>query len=277
MSLLPSRIQVQTEPYQQLVVLHSVRFIKSQCPGDTTTKHLIDGYNLVNKKTTVNSDFDSYIGNAMRDPHIIVAETRIGSPDSVGGAACLEFANTVENYRLDSSPDLFSRYEDLLPWSQQQGLVQESTSTRLSRTAETDASQAADVFAAAKALRARIYRVFSAIAHGREPATADIFTLNRELSWALAHLQLEGSEGRYNWFWRDQATCLDSVLWPVLRSAAELLAAPDLERLRQCNGHDCTWLFLDRSKNRSRRWCEMQVCGNRAKSRRHYARSRAPA
>jgi predicted RNA-binding Zn ribbon-like protein len=195
----------------------------------------------------------------------------------VSGAVCLEFANTIENYRLDNPLDFFSRYEDMLAWSLDQGLVSEATSAHLSRKAEADASQAADVFAAAKVLRARIYRVFSAIAHGIEPARADVSSLNRELSGALTHLQLEGSEGRYRWFWCDQATRLDSLVWPVLRSAAELLVAPGLQRLRQCNGDKCTWLFLDRSKNRSRRWCHMQICGNRAKSRRHYARSRAPA
>jgi len=64
------------------------------------------------------------------------------------------------------------------------------------------------------------------------------------------------------------------VLWPVAHDAAELLASDQLPRLRECAADDCCWLFLDESKNRSRVWCDMRVCGNRAKARRHYARTR---
>ena len=68
------------------------------------------------------------------------------------------------------------------------------------------------------------------------------------------------------------------MLWPVAWSAAELLAQGPLERIRECPGQDtCGWLFLDLSKNASRRWCDMRVCGNRAKARRHYERTLAPA
>lgn len=56
------------------------------------------------------------------------------------------------------------------------------------------------------------------------------------------------------------------------RSALSLMAAREVERLRICP--NCDWLFLDRSKNRSRTWCDMAVCGNRAKARLHYARKR---
>ena len=78
------------------------------------------------------------------------------------------------------------------------------------------------------------------------------------------------------WAWND-SDAPTSPLWPVLRSAADLLTSDELRLLRECAAETCTWLFLDRSRNHSRRWCAMQVCGHRAKARRHYRRKRAAA
>jgi predicted RNA-binding Zn ribbon-like protein len=73
--------------------------------------------------------------------------------------------------------------------------------------------------------------------------------------------------------WRDaDRTDLDRVLWEAAASAADLLTSPDLARVKTCPGAGCAWLFLDRSRNGTRRWCDMSVCGNRAKARRHYSR-----
>jgi len=66
---------------------------------------------------------------------------------------------------------------------------------------------------------------------------------------------------------------------PVARTGMPLASAvalsalalmPDARRVRVCQ--NCRWLFLDRSRNGSRRWCDMAVCGNRQKARRHYQR-----
>ena len=65
------------------------------------------------------------------------------------------------------------------------------------------------------------------------------------------------------------------LLSPVLWSAADILVSADLKRLRQCANKRCLWLFFDDSKNRTRRWCSMQACGNRAKAQRHYLRQKA--
>ena len=75
----------------------------------------------------------------------------------------------------------------------------------------------------------------------------------------------------------DDEGALDRPLWPVLRSAAALLTSDDIARIRECAAERCAWLFIDHSRNRSRRWCDMRDCGNRAKARRHYARAKARA
>jgi predicted RNA-binding Zn ribbon-like protein len=112
-------------------------------------------------------------------------------------------------------------------------------------------------------------------ARSRTPAAADLARLNAALAAALPHLRLAPRAGGYDWVWDGRGDDLASPLWPILRSAADLLASPDLARVRECDGEDCTWLFLDYSRNRSRRWCSMASCGNRAKARRHYQRHAA--
>ncbi len=89
----------------------------------------------------------------------------------------------------------------------------------------------------------------------------------------MAHLAVAPDRLSYGWRWRGAAEDLQSPLWPIARSAAELLTGPELDRVREC-GH-CSWLFLDTSKNRRRRGCRMEVSGNRAKSARHYSRKKA--
>ncbi|MGR9135296.1 CGNR zinc finger domain-containing protein [Rhizobium leguminosarum] len=63
-----------------------------------------------------------------------------------------------------------------------------------------------------------------------------------------------------------------SVAAATAHSALRLIAMPDPQRMKICG--NCGWLFIDRSKNRSRAWCDMAVCGNRAKANRHYRRKK---
>jgi predicted RNA-binding Zn ribbon-like protein len=93
----------------------------------------------------------------------------------------------------------------------------------------------------------------------------------------MQHARLiPGANGALAWDWEDEGGSADLMLWPIARSAADVLTSPrELARVRQCPGAGCGWVFLDETKNRSRRWCDMDVCGNRAKARRHYARAHA--
>ena len=121
-------------------------------------------------------------------------------------------------------------------------------------------------------MREAIFEVFAARARGAPPPAGALRTLNKELPTALARLRLVAGGGGYRTEWEDK-DALDRMLWPVVRSVAELLTSDDLDRVRECAADNCAWLFLDRSKNRSRRWCDMAVCGNRAKVRRFRERS----
>jgi len=91
----------------------------------------------------------------------------------------------------------------------------------------------------------------------------------------MGRSQVIPTDAGFTWVWAEGGRALDCMLWPVARSAADLLTAGELPAIRQCQGSQCGWLFLDTSRNRTRVWCDMRVCGNRAKARRHHARLRA--
>ncbi len=188
---------------------------------------------------------------------------------------CLDFVNTI-SWRTRAQPhERLTSYADLVAWSQDAGVITEHQAQRLLKDAARHPAGAAAVFERAIALREAIYRIFSTVAGGRAPEPADVATLNEALSETTSRLQLAWTAGGFVWSWAGDGDSLEPMLWPVARSAAELLTASESSRVGVCAGEGCGWLFFDSSKNRSRRWCAMEDCGNRAKARRHYRRSRA--
>jgi predicted RNA-binding Zn ribbon-like protein len=117
-----------------------------------------------------------------------------------------------------------------------------------------------------------LQRVFEKTAAGEPPGPA-LDDFNELLSEALRHLRIAVTGGLGSWDWRGRGENLESVLWPVVWAAAALLASPEVERLRVCGGPDCGWMYVDRSRNGLRRWCQMETCGTREKSRRRQRRT----
>jgi len=95
--------------------------------------------------------------------------------------------------------------------------------------------------------------------------------LNAAVGEAYAHLQVRAVTEGYDLVWPAPSD-LRAPLWPVVKSAVDLLVSGEA-RLRACASDTCGWLFIDESKNRSRRWCSMRDCGNRAKVRRFRAKA----
>jgi predicted RNA-binding Zn ribbon-like protein len=193
-----------------------------------------------------------------------------------GGVVCLDFVNTVGSRLTDRHSEYLRSYEDLLDWARQAGLLAPED---LFRQAALDPHGAQDTLSRALALREAIHQVVSRAIAGESQDESDLSALNRELSVALSHLRVMPADGTYTWGWdrsEDQGkTPLDSPLWPVAQSAAELLTSERLGRVKVCAGEGCGWIFLDESRNFSRRWCDSRDCGNRERVRRHLARKRA--
>ncbi len=187
-----------------------------------------------------------------------------------GGRLCLDFANTVDKRPTRDARDLLSAYADLASWSTQSGILSSADEKRLRRQAEQRLGEARTALAHARSLRETIFHLFCAIAEGRSPAK-HLASLEPELAGAFR----DPAVRPYELIWRDDAQKLDGMLGPVVRSTVELLTSRDRDRVRICAADSCAWLFLDTSRNRSRRWCDMTVCGNRAKAKRHYQRQRS--
>jgi predicted RNA-binding Zn ribbon-like protein len=200
----------------------------------------------------------------------------------VAGDPALDLVNTVDWTSGGLVEDRLSAYDRFAQWAEGAEIVV----PRLAAHFQTEARARPD--AAAKALREAVRlrwvlrQIFVAVARGESVTTLRATSdLNALLTESLSHLQLAGkspaNEGAapLQWSWRDAASRLDSLLWPVVRSAAELLASDEANQIHECGGTDCGWMYVDRSRNGLRRWCEMESCGTREKSRQRAQRRAA--
>lgn len=187
----------------------------------------------------------------------------------VGGRLCLDFINTVGGRAGPATVlrDKLTDYRDLLEWSRLAGIANPTESRNLARLFASHRQHAEATLARAVLLREALYRIFKSAIKGRRLSRNDLDTLSRELRIARARERLTHIRGAFCWTFEDEPA-LDRILWPISLSAAELLISSDMSRLRQCGGEECGWMFLDTSRNRSRQWCDMKDCGNRAKVRR---------
>lgn len=200
-------------------------------------------------------------------------ERSFGESNLETESLCLDFANTADWHASDHPQEKLNTYADLVSWANRVGVLTDRQAQYLSREAARRPFDAAAVLEQAVALREAIYRVFSALAAGRSPKADELSVLNVAIPRALARLQIIRTTDGFSWGWTGERSELDRMLWPVAQSAADLLTSEKLNRVGQCaDDRGCGWLFLDMSRNRSRRWCDMKDCGNRAKAKRHYHR-----
>jgi len=200
--------------------------------------------------------------------------SRAGVLPLVGGAPCLDFANTSSGRGTTLLQEHLRSFDHLLVWSAHAGLTTRAERQRLSRLAAQRPAAATRVLRRALALREAIHAAGAALASATPPPAPALAVINRELAAAMEHACLRPADGGFAWDWAAAPAELDRVLWPLVRSAADLLVTPLRDRVKQCPAHGCGWIFLDMTKNRSRRWCEMEVCGTRHKIRRYRDRRR---
>lgn len=190
----------------------------------------------------------------------------------IGGSLCLDFANTVGNARNQPiATEYLTSYHNLLDWTYQAGLVTDEEVNKLDMKSRTDPADASKVLHRAQKLREAIYQIFSAISAGATPLDTDLSLLNEEVSRSLHNARIVVTPTGYAWGWVEVEE-LDAMIGPVARAAAEVLTSPSLRRVRECASQTCSWIFLDETKNHSRRWCNMKTCGNVDKVNRFRAR-----
>jgi predicted RNA-binding Zn ribbon-like protein len=186
----------------------------------------------------------------------------------VGGDPALDFVNTEDG---DPPSECLRNYGDLISWSVRAGLLSADEGERLTGGARRRPEEAEAVYRDALGLRGALYGVFRNVAEGGDVPERALETVRGYEREALSRGRLVRRDQRFGWTWDDEGD-LARMLWPVVHAATGLLTSGDLDRLKLCAG--CYWVFLDASRNRSRRWCTMEVCGTDEKMRRYVAKRR---
>lgn len=191
-----------------------------------------------------------------------------------GGHPALDFANTVDNRPSPRRKELLNSCADLIAWARQAGLLSSRQAATLSRQARRSPDQARELLRRAVTLREALYETLSARVAGKPLPGAALATVNRVLPGVLKRSHLVRENGGFKWEFSGATPRLEQLLWSIGRVIADFLTSENLPSLRECAADECGWLFLDHSRNRSRRWCNMKVCGNRDKVRRFRRRGR---
>lgn len=185
-----------------------------------------------------------------------------------GGHPALDFVNTLDERPADPPRERLRAYEDLLRFGRQSGVLDDRAARALARVARAEPGSAARALGAAIALRENLFRLLHSHSVGGRRDRDALEFLDRAARRAYQHRRLVLSSEEARWIWNDETA--EAIVWRLADSAISLVTSDLLSRVRTCEGSGCLWLFLDMSRQRNRRWCDMTVCGNRAKARRHY-------
>ncbi|MFN2644609.1 MAG: ABATE domain-containing protein [Burkholderiales bacterium] len=191
-----------------------------------------------------------------------------------GGELCLDFCNSGQGARGSRAEEWITDYGALVAWLQAAGVLTSRQAGALRSAAERAPQEADRVWCRALGFREALARLLLVRAQDKAPPAEDLRALEAEYARTARHGRLASTEEGFRWTLDAQADELDLTLRPIVESAISLMTAPRMARLRRCGNETCYWLFIDETKNCSRRWCEMASCGNVMKVRRHRARAR---
>jgi predicted RNA-binding Zn ribbon-like protein len=190
--------------------------------------------------------------------------------------------NTVDWTSRGPEQDRLTDFDHVIQWARGAGVLSAKATSSLRTQVQAKPREAEAAHRDVLRVRAVLGRLFRSIA-ASQPAGDALDDFNRLLGRALERMRVTPATGKrragqgLQLGWRDLGESLDSVICPVIWSAASLIVSEEAPRIRICGGPDCGWMYVDRSRNKLRRWCQMETCGTREKSRRRYERFRRPA
>ena len=197
----------------------------------------------------------------------------VATPEDVDALGTLAFVNTLSGRPTSAPVERLVSYDALVTWAREAGLLKPDEAERLAARVRRRVAEGDRIVERARALRERLHEAFTSLSAGKTPATPTLVALSAHLSRWYAHGRLVPVRGSLQWVYVGDDD-LEQPLWEVARAAARLLTSPLVGRVRACAAEDCGWWFLDDTKNASRRWCDMKICGNRDKVRRFRERNR---
>jgi predicted RNA-binding Zn ribbon-like protein len=200
--------------------------------------------------------------------------SRAGSLTLIGGELAFDFTNTSSGRGWPTHQEHLRTAQNIVEWACHARLINRADADWLGEKLPGDEKLARRLLTRALDLRESLYRIGVELAAGRAAPAAEVDRVAKEHAACLACARLAPEGARYVWTWAAREAPVEAVLGPIALSALATLSQADLTRIKQCEGEKCGWLFFDTTKNKSRRWCEMEICGNRAKQKRHSARVR---
>ena len=187
------------------------------------------------------------------------------------GHPALELINTLDFRFSAQTIDLIPTYKDLLRLTTQLQMLTADQARKLGRT--VGAEEGRRVVASTVELREALARVLYGRIDETRPPAGQIQVLEKHFHAASLHRRLLPGQSHLEWSWSGVERQAEIPLWMLAQAASDLLVSSDAELIKDCGDPTCRWLFLDVSKNHTRRWCDMKTCGNRMKARRHHART----
>ncbi|MBY0613062.1 MAG: CGNR zinc finger domain-containing protein [Beijerinckiaceae bacterium] len=200
--------------------------------------------------------------------------SRAGSLPLVGSEVAFDFTNTASGRGHTSHQDHLQSAETVIAWAVHAKVIGAVDAEVLRAAVSSDERLAARMLNEALELRDIIHDIGMEFSSGRRARDQQVDALAKVHADCIARARLTNHGGGFIWTWDARSAPVEVILGPITLSALTLLTRSDLSRIKMCQGEHCGWLFFDVTKNKSRRWCEMEVCGNRAKQKRHQSRQR---
>jgi predicted RNA-binding Zn ribbon-like protein len=202
----------------------------------------------------------------------------------IAGNLALDFINTLDDRPSPEPKELLTNYNDLATFGHNTGILTLEQLDYFLKDVPRKLDEAQQAMRHAINLREALYAIFSAVMNQQTAPQAAMDTLNANLHDAALHSRLvqvgmmqrgTAPDAAFEWRFDDMTSSYEAMLRPIARAAADLLVSPEVALVRTCSAPNCQWFFLDTSKNHHRRWCNMKVCGNRAKVRKFYAKKKS--
>ena len=181
----------------------------------------------------------------------------------IGGKLCFDFTNTVSWRELEHPHEWLDSIDNLASWAQMAEILSTKEARNLKRLLFDQNEDGIKKLQQLKDTREIIYNIFNCVIHQTSPSEKDMKNINRLVKKAMSHLELVPSPDGFELAWQIDLSGMDKIHYSTIRSAVQVLTTKDLTRIKKCPS--CQWLYLDMSKNKSRRWCTMEDCGNRHK------------
>jgi predicted RNA-binding Zn ribbon-like protein len=191
-----------------------------------------------------------------------------------GGNLALDFVNTVDSRPTDHPNELLPTYNELFSWARQTKVRSRMEELNLIKKADRHPNEAEAARKTAVALRELLFQMFNNVIDGKKISEDTLSKWNKYVQRSNSSYQLVRTKDGFSWEYNADPLEFDAILWPIVHSAVELMIGPNLTKLRKCAADNCDWLFLDMSKAGSRLWCDMTICGNRAKANRYYLKKK---